>query len=112
MSTEIQDNGKRTVDLVWSKRPKKDCWEGRGRRKKLVVRSLIPTILRDIGPEHPIDFNVSWKKENDEEAAAAAVAAPAPASTPAEAKQSDVGLPAYPYCPLLNYSSPAPESSH
>ena len=76
MSTEIQDNGKRTVDLVWSKRPKKDCWEGRGRRKKLVVRSLIPTILRDIGPEHPIDFNVSWKKENDEEAAAAAAAAP------------------------------------
>ena len=63
MATE--DNGKITVDLVWAKRPIKNIMKRQNRGYVKVAHSLVPTILRDIGPENTIDFNVAWESDRD-----------------------------------------------
>jgi hypothetical protein len=55
MSEEV--NTRETVDLVWSIRPTGTVWKRIGKKKEKVIFSKIPTILRDIGPEHVIDFS-------------------------------------------------------
>ena len=59
----------KTVDIKWTALPLKVEFQGRGSRRVRKIRSMVPKILRDIGPEHSIDFHIAEDNEASTEAA-------------------------------------------